>query len=186
MKIAISGAQGVGKTTVINVLENDKKFTVFKNVVRNIASRGNKINDDGDIDTQCRVLESHLSNLDKDGDCIYDRCLWDWFVFTTYLYCHDQINEGEFRVFKNIFKNNINRYDLIFYIPPEFDLVDDGVRSMNEEFREEIVNLFEEVANLYGLNYFEVRGTVEERINFIVNVIREKKLYSLHDLYYNK
>ena len=66
------------------------------------------------------------------------------------------------------------RYDKIFYLKPEFDIVDDGVRSSSVQFRDEIASIFERYIAEYNLkkhNIVELSGSVEERLEAIKRVI---------------
>jgi hypothetical protein len=60
------------------------------------------------------------------------------------------------------------RYDHIFYIPLEFEVKDDGVRSICKAFSEEIPRRFEMMIPIlqqkYKLNISTLTGTVEERV----------------------
>ena len=63
-----------------------------------------------------------------------------------------------------------NQYDLIFYLPIEFDIVDDGIRSIDKELQKlvdtEINKLLVNKTNTVRLS-----GTIDERIKQISNCI---------------
>ena len=65
-----------------------------------------------------------------------------------------------------------------FYVPIEFDVEDDGFRSTNEEFRREIdkniSDMFDYMEELHmGLNVFTLRGTVEERLATMEEIMKQ-------------
>ena len=65
-----------------------------------------------------------------------------------------------------------NRYDHIFYLVPEFSLEDDGVRSTNLKFRDDIVDLFDHYIKEYKIPVTKLTGTVEQRLNKIKETIK--------------
>lgn len=177
MKIAISGAQCTGKTTILNKLyELYPNWVYFKNVVRDIANKGIPINDLGTNDTQKAIMDAHIDNLSRakiDKTYVYDRCLLDWFTYTNDLFKNNKISQKQFEYFEYNFKKNINSYDIIFYLEPEFEIVDDGFRSTNKEYQNQIVNEFRNVIEKYRVPVIKVNGSVKERINLIIKTIKD-------------
>jgi len=63
-------------------------------------------------------------------------------------------------------------YDIIFYTNPyDIELVDDGERSINKEFRNNMITTFEHVLSRYDDllkdKLVKLNGTVEERMEAI-------------------
>jgi nicotinamide riboside kinase len=90
------------------------------------------------------------------------------------------------KVAETVFENV--RYDLYFYIAPEFDIVPDGIRSENTEFRDRIAELFEEYMLSYKLEAIRLTGTVDQRVTiftdtlaaydkWMANEIKEREAY---------
>ena len=61
-RIVFTGAQGTGKTTVLKEFEN-KGLKVITEVVRQLASKGVKINKDGDEKSQVKIFKTYNSNV---------------------------------------------------------------------------------------------------------------------------
>ena len=94
--------------------------------------------------------------------------------YTTYF--TDQISLTIYSVLRSLYLYLINRYDIIFYIEPELELVSDGTRSVNLPFFEAVKNNFEYLIRSDKIKVVSVQGTVEQRIKKIVdkyNVYRE-------------
>jgi len=70
-----------------------------------------------------------------------------------------------------LFKKLIGELDIILYTEPDIPLVDDGERSVDKEFRDTIVNLFEEAIDHYKLNVIRLNGSVDNRIKTIYNIV---------------
>jgi hypothetical protein len=96
----------------------------------------------------------------------------DGMVYTSY-FARDRLND--FPVSNSLgllyYTNYIKKYDHIFYPSPhDVELVDDGERSINKEFRDAIIDLYENYwltdERLKG-KVTILRGTVEERMEVI-------------------
>ena len=170
MLIGFSGVQSVGKTTLLEQLKGNKelskRFTFVEEIVRNIKKEGYLINEEGNDYTQLRIIYAHIQNIYDKGDKILDRCLVDGYCYTIYLYRHHKVSGKIYRLIKNLFSTYVSAYNLIFYIEPEFKVVRDGIRSENEQFRDEMSNIFKKVINKIKskIEVVKLSGTVENRI----------------------
>ena len=175
MKIAFTGAQGTGKTTLLNRLKHDSMFNLefefIDEITRRMTRKGLKINEGGDDMTQLLIMNSHIKNSLIDN-VILDRCVLDGLVYTDWMYDNKKVSDWVRDYAENVFNLLINRYDHIFYLVPEFGLEDDGVRSTNLKFRDDIVDLFDHYIKLYKIPVTLLSGTVEQRINKIKETIK--------------
>lgn len=175
MKIAITGPQGSGKTTLLRPLQTligrnlGIELDILPEVTRTVKEQGFPINEAGADETQLMILATHIQNVLARDNYIVDRCILDGYVYTAYLCMQgdvaDYIAEFAYELLKRYFQS----YDIVFYIPNEFPLADDGVRSVDESFRIHIERLFiETLARLKaaGLtsNVVELYGSVDARL----------------------
>ena len=65
-----------------------------------------------------------------------------------------------------------DKYTHFIYFPIEFKSVDDGVRSINEDWRTEIDNQFKSVLLATGRDYLTVTGSPNQRVEQILNYIK--------------
>ena len=177
MKIAFSGVQCTGKTTLINEMKKMELVDGFEfcfESIRKLQKDGFKINEDGDDNTQIAVMLSHIHNMTVPHS-ILDRCLLDGMCYTEYSYRHNKISIKTYDICLKLFELGINQYDIIFYIRPEFEMVDDGTRSTNKEFRDEVQSIFEEFISKYKLNNVVLlSGSVEQRMEQITRAIQKQ------------
>ena len=176
MRIGISGAQSVGKTTLLNALRSEKCFkdyTIRNEVTRSVKALGININESGSDISQQLIMKEHIYNLVMFDDMITDRTALDGLVYTTWLYDSGKVSPECFVETQMIFEKTIKMYDYVFYIAPEFPIEDDGVRSASQEWQNEIVTLFDAIIDTYKVPVINVSGSVRERVNTILKTIGE-------------
>ena len=176
MRIAISGAQSVGKTTLINALRSEealKQYTFCTEVTRRVKGYGLNINEEGDDITQRLIMQEHIVNVFMNDNMISDRCALDGIVYSHYLAENKKITQKTYDFADNIFNNLMPKYDLVFYIPPEFEIEDDGTRSINRHFRDRIVTLFDSYIKEKQLTTVYLVGSVRERVDTVLKYIKD-------------
>ena len=142
------------------------------------------INEDGGDITQTMIMSDHIANIYRkyDGDVVLDRCALDGIVYTQWLHNKGKVSIEVLRWAKKIYNTLISKYDVIFVTSPDdVPLVDDGERSVDIEFREEIINIFDMYIGEMKIysedkNVFVVEGTVKERMKYIKNILEVKGL----------
>lgn len=170
MRIAISGAQSVGKTTLLNALRSEKyfkDFTICNEVTRRVKEYGFQINENGDDITQRLIMQEHIVNVFMYDKMLTDRTALDGVVYTTYLHNKSKVTVPTLLFAQEVFKKLISYYDLFFYIKPEFDIEDDGVRSTDKDFRDDIVKLFDQY--LAQTPHIVLTGSVRERVEQVIS-----------------
>lgn len=180
MIISFTGAQSTGKTTLLNACKEryGSEFNFIDEVTRLIKREYNvPINEGGTDLTQLLIINQHLQNTFKKYDeskkgVILDRCIVDGLVYTTYLVLEKQISPWVGEYAKEMFKLLLPRIDKIFYTwPDDVKLTDDGERSINVEFRDKIILIFNTLMETYEQDLKDkiiiLKGTVEERMEAI-------------------
>lgn len=176
VKINFVGAQGTGKTTLLEAARKDEVFKDFQfctEIVRDLVKKKNlSINESGNAKSQKVFFDAYNKILNKDG-YISDRCILDVHAYTNYLYDYKSSNsEKELQsLYKEILREesilkslNKDSFGIIIYFPIEFKLVDDGVRSLNIYFQEYIDQYIVNTLNKYQLPFYTIRGSVEQRL----------------------
>lgn len=178
MRIGICGAQSVGKTTLLNALRSEKVFDQFKicnEVTRRVREYGLLINENGNDVTQSLIMQEHIVNIFMNRDMITDRTALDGLVYSKYLNEQGKVSDKALERVKKIFNKCIPHYDLLFYIQPEFEIEDDGIRSVDVDFRNRIVELFEQEIENNNLNVIRLSGSVRERTEQLINAYKNKE-----------
>lgn len=171
MRIIFTGAQGTGKTTILNYFQG--KQPIITNVCRTLAKNGVKINEMGDDESQATIFNVYYDLLAQ-KNYISDRGLTDVMAYSKWLYEHDRLSEKEWKREQRIFKTFIKTYPAIYlYFPIEFRIEDDGVRSTDEDFRKEIdTNILKSLQDNPEIPGLTVHGSVEERLEFINRMLQ--------------
>ena len=188
MIFSFTGAQSTGKTTLLEHLKcknlGNHSFEFIPEVTRLVRREYEvPINEGGDDMTQMLIMTEHIRNIYKGRtdslvrrvNKILDRCALDGIVYTHYLLDKGMISRTTYEACELIYKKLRSEYDVIFYTSPkDVELVDDGERSIDKDFREEIIDLF----NLYLHSFNEqghtvvlLEGTVEERLETIKSTL---------------
>ena len=176
MIISFSGAQSTGKTTLLkNCKRNDLfwKCEFIPEVTRLVKRKfGVSINEEGNNITQLCIINQHLENYltCKQGHVIMDRCILDGVVYTEYLFNNKKVDEWVLDYARKMFGELMPKIDTIYYTCPDIPLVDDGERSINKEFRDDIIKLFDKYKPLCE-NIVELKGSVEERMEILKDSI---------------
>lgn len=182
MKVGICGAHSVGKTTILNALrscEQLSNFTFRSEVTRKVKELGLAINTDGGDLTQRQIVLEHFHNLLMYDNMITDRTLIDALVYTESLACRDpvKVSYTTVRMVRTAALRNCHLYDIIFFIEPEFTIVEDGVRSIDEEWQTEINNRFIEFFDEQNITYTKLSGNVVKRCHNALEAITSHEQY---------
>jgi len=172
MKIGLTGTMSVGKTTLVKALseiEQFKGYTCTTERSQYLNSLGIPLNHATTIEGQTIFLAERVTELMQ--DClITDRTVIDVMAFTN---CAKKVSYIDGDAFADYASRFVRQYDYIFYISPEgMDVEDNGVRETDTTYRAEIDNEIKKLLNKYRPIYFELKGTTNERINQMMNIIQ--------------
>lgn len=144
MKIGFIGSQGTGKTTAIYQLGADlkrKKLDVF--ILTEVArSCPLPINERTTRKSQLWIMGKLITReqSSKGEVLIGDRTILDVFAYSY------RVDPEFFEPFKPFIKKYMETYDIVFYLPPNDSfLINDGFRSVNKEFRDEIDKILKDL-----------------------------------------
>lgn len=172
-RIALVGASSVGKTTVYELLKKElPEFSFINESTRTVGKYGFPINEQGTSLTQLAISSFHLEALLHPGDVILDRCYLDLVVYSTYM---DNLSNNAYSYILDTWLRVKDQYTHYIYFPIEFASVDDGVRSINEGWREAIDKQFEvnlKAIKFSGGDYLTVTGSPKQRVEQILNYIK--------------
>jgi len=167
--IALVGSASVGKTTVFEILKNKfPKYEFINESTRTVSKYGYRINEGGSDNTQLAIAAFHLKALLQPYNLILDRCMMDALVYTRVT----EVTESTRDYMQHIWDEVKDAYTHFIYFPIEFAAVDDGVRSVNEEWRKQIDDEFKVELDKLGRDYLTVTGSPMQRVKQIIDHVR--------------
>ena len=174
MKIGFCGTMSVGKTTLVNSLRELPEFKDYETRTERskyLRDLGIPLNTDSTLKGQTIFLAERCSELLQDN-IITDRTVIDVMAFTSQA---KSINYKDKHDFIQLAANLITEYDHIFYVDPiGVEIEDNGVRTIDAEYRDEINYIINFFITKYGYrikNLTRIHGSNEERIEMVKNTL---------------
>ena len=174
-RIILTGAQGTGKTTLMNALASDgtrtishiRKFAAEKNIDISSASEAG----------QKEFFKSLKKELSSKRSYISDRGLTCVAAYTFEKAVTEEISKKTAdKQYMDIVKFHTENPDiLLVYVPIEFEIEDDGERSVDIIFQKKIDFLIKNILETTNINYITVTGSVEERVSQIEAALKSKE-----------
>lgn len=181
-RIAIVGTHCTGKSTLIQDLKNrtsEEGIHFIKQVNRECHKYGLKINEEANDLTQLYIAANDLKQIieaPQDKIVISDRCILDTLVYTKSMQFKGRVLRETFDSILTLFRNSIDKYTHLIWLRPEFEVVSDGVRSVDEVWRKELDEEFSYFITSIqgtGLKIITLSGSREERVNKFLEIINE-------------
>ena len=167
-RVALVGASSTGKTTVYELLKGKlPKYEFINESTRSVKRYGFPINEEGTSETQLAISSFHLEALLNPTNLILDRGYIDLVAYSR----HMDISPITLNYIEDTFERIHKEYTHYVYFPIEFSAVDDGERSVNEEWRKTIDQEFQNILGDLDQPYLTVTGSPLQRVEQILNFI---------------
>lgn len=184
MKIALTGAHGVGKSTLANYLQSQIQLTGKTVVVtpeiprliceqtsdREYFRRGRN-----SLAKQTLILLGQvITEAENKGSYqleICDRTLFDHWAYTLHAFQQELTGEHLADTYEWFIAKHCATYDKIFYLPTEIKPIDDGTREGDVAFQAEIDTIIVDLLTRHNLSFLPVTGTVAERATTILTTL---------------
>ena len=173
-KIGLCGTMSVGKTTLVNALQeldNFKGYNFRTERSKELMAMGIPLNTDSTVKGQAVFLAERASELMQEN-IITDRTIIDVMAFAKRSKSMYYFEADDFCQFASYM---LQEYDYIFYVSPEgVEIEDNGVRETDADYRKAIDEEIQLLIHKYKhriKNLVEIKGSTEERITEIINSI---------------
>lgn len=179
MKIAVAGSHGTGKTSFAMGLAKALSGTYIYDTVREevVPKHIFPINENtppqGQIWLVARQWELERTTPEP---WVADKSLFDYWV-----YAKDEFPDHIKKTIWMFVKEDAH-YDFVFYLPIEFPMELDGVRSENDAFQKDVDRRYKELLGKLGIKYVTLPSfikesaskeeAIEKRINLALDYIK--------------
>lgn len=188
MRIFFTGAQGTGKSTLVDMLMNEfpwleRTADITRNLVRDGIIKKEDTSKGATEEVQSIIFKAYFDELKKE-DIISPRHLIDVIAYSKWLYDREGLSQEEFldevlTTTQEIRRMNIDSKkqknlrdsNFIIYTPIEFAPANDGMRDLDPEYQKEIDDDILWALDRTGANYIKVSGSPEERLQQILKEI---------------
>lgn len=168
MRIALTGAHKVGKTTLAeDLLEHIPEYVLHREPYYELEESGYIFSDVPDLDDFIQQFEYSVQQIGKSGgNAIFDRCPID---ILAYIYAIDPKRniESLFETAQSI----LSTIDLLVFVSIESPDLISGQQSDLPKLRYKVNNILDNWIWDLGINVIEVGGTVSNRRNQLLNSI---------------
>lgn len=173
MKIALVGTHSTGKTSLLNEFTSRTSYRVYVIVetARKIIERGFPMGKDAHVDSYINYVNDQIRAELLFNPARYDILISDRTILDTL--CYARINAQIPRptiptylleMLESVWLLEKEMFDLHIYIPIEFELVKDGIRDEDEQYRVAVSNEIKKLLDFHHVNYVTIKGTIEERV----------------------
>lgn len=176
--VAMCGAHGTGKSTLVEELRKDPRCVCIDSVTRtNTTQAERRIDSDIDMDqTQLKILEAIKSKvhdlkelkyaLGDDKIIVLDRSAIDFYAYCKNFLVKGLIRHSTFEKVRSQLWDLTRIVDRFFFIRPEFGIKDDGVRSLDKDLQKNVDQTIKETLErpAFMCRTKVISGTVEERM----------------------
>lgn len=166
-RIILTGAQGTGKTTIMNELAKDGIKTI-SHIRKTAAENGIDISAQTE-DGQKLFFKTLKKELSLKRSYVSDRGLTCVAGYTFNKAVAGEISKKVAdKQYMDLVKfHNENPDILLVYVPIEFEIENDGERSIDKNFQQTIDFLIKNILDTSGIKYITVTGSVEDRLKQI-------------------
>lgn len=179
--IILIGSQGTGKTTLAKNLQATlsvfKKYEIIDGSSREANKLGLEINESTSIKSQRIMNQITIKKINEFKD---SACNLIFVTSIARLYAYPQrayslTPEPNLGVFVDVMKTWA-LYELnlaqVFYIPIEFYIENDGVRSIDLTFQRDIDIILKTLMDDNSIEYVAIKGSIIERVSKILEVLK--------------
>lgn len=182
MIVVLTGAHSCGKSTLIEFFRGKEGFECIDSVTRDtITPEERKVDNGVSEEGQRRIYQAILRKTTEirimnaeNPDKIYllDRSIFDFIAYNRAFVKRGLLDASFAESLEEGLEGISDIYDLVFYLPIEFKIVDDGVRSLDEDLRKDVD---EEILNQVLWNKVKavkLNGPVLKRVDTISRSLR--------------
>lgn len=155
MRVAIVGSHSTGKTTLLRTLSERFAVPILSEVAREKINESPKLphhmtpEERGELQTA--ILDEQIRRESGDGQFLSDRSVFDAVAYSFDTPSFDALRSKAFA------HAEARPYDRVFFLPVEFPLEGDDIRSQDEAYRKTVEDELVKLLEQSGVRYETVR-----------------------------
>ncbi|MFA6520151.1 MAG: ATP-binding protein [Candidatus Paceibacterota bacterium] len=171
MKIAIVGAQGVGKTTLATQINKHyPDFKILPEAARLAKEAGYALDETATTETELWLIAKQIELETRDNKWVADRCAIDLLAYIHHLFSEE---ESLIEYATKTLVPRFNDYNLVVYLPSgQFPIEDDGLRMTDEKFQQDIDKKIRDILEKHKIPHVQIIGSPEERLEKVKSLLR--------------
>jgi len=172
MKIAIIGAQGVGKTTLANQISKEyPDFKILPEAARLAKEVRYNIDQTATTETELWLIAKQIELEDGNEKWVADRSCIDLLAYIHHLFSKEStLIEFATKTLVPRFYN----YDLVLYLPSgQFAIEDDGARTTDIKFQRAVDTRIRNVLEKHKIPFIKIVGSPKERLAKVKNLFKK-------------
>lgn len=171
MRVAIVGSHSTGKTTLLRMLAERLDVPVLSEIAREKIAESETLphhmGPEGRGILQETILREQVLRETALGKFLSDRSVFDAVAYAFDTPAYENLFETAAKHFRE------RPYDRIFFLPIEFPLEGDGVRSEDEGYRKTVENELESVLKRSGAECVRISGTPDQRLSACLDSLKD-------------
>src|SRR5574344_222866 len=183
MIIVLTGAHGTGKSTLLQEIKKLLDNTItFDSVTRKTTSQEERRVESGVSDeTQLRILEGiqkSIVEIEKteaehpENLIVMDRGYFDFVAYSRVFCKEGKISKETLNKIESFQSRMERMYSIVFYVPICFDIVDDGIRSLDKDLQTKVDQEIRKQLRKYRGTVVKLgKGNVKSRYEKVVEAI---------------
>ena len=185
MVVCFVGAHSCGKSTLVEFFRGKEGYVCIDSVTRSTITPeerrvDNGVSEEGQtrmylaiLDKTAEILEMNRKNPEK----IYllDRSVFDFLAYNRAFEKRGYITKDLREKIEESCDSIKKLYDVVFYLPIEFQIVPDGVRSLDETLRSEVDQEILRQIMWDKVRAVTLHGSVKERVHTVEDIIDSLK-----------
>lgn len=172
MRIAITGAQGVGKTTLARQINKDfPDFKILPEAARLAKEAGYALDETATTGTELWLIAKQIELENTENKWIADRCGIDLLAYIHHLFSEES---ALIEFATQTLVPRFSSYDLVLYLPSgEFAIEDDGIRITDSEFQQAIDNRIKDILEKHKIPFIKIVGSPKERLSQVKKLFKD-------------
>ncbi len=171
MKIAITGAQGVGKTTLAQQINKEyPDFKILPEAARLAKEAGYNLDQIATTETEFWLVTKQIELENGEGKWVADRSCIDLLAYIRHLFSEES---ALIKFATKTLAPRFSKYDLVLYLPSgQFAIEDDGVRITDIKFQQAVDRQIRDVLEKHKIPFIKIVGSPKERLTKVKNLFK--------------